>query len=159
MSTIIQSIASQALPAMVTIVSGVLTVSVPLFIKLAFERAAASAKNEQVKAVLGRLGDASAKAVRDISATLVPELKKSAADGKFSAEERAQLKTAAADKVKALIGSVGIDGMATVLGYTTPAQIAERINAEIEKAVSDMKIEKLAVSAASPVVTVKTATA
>lgn len=132
----------------------VVTAAVPVFVKLAFDRAAAATKNAEVKAVLERLGDASAKAVRDVSATVIPQIEKAAADGKFTAEECAQLKTAAVDKVTSLIGTVTLKSFGDTLGYGTPEQMAERIKTEIEKAVSDMKIEKLAASAASPVVPV-----
>jgi hypothetical protein len=144
----------QALPAMVTIVSTIVTVAVPVFIKLAFDRTAAATKNEELKAAIGRLGDASVKAVRDVSATVLPELKKDAADGKITKEEGAQLKDAAVEKVKALLGEVTVTKTAAVLGYTTPEQIAERLKIEIENALAKTKLEKVAVAAAAPVVVV-----
>jgi hypothetical protein len=152
--TLTQSIAETVLPALATLVGTVVTVAVPLFVKMAFDRMAAKTKNEKLSGVLERLGEASAKAVRDVSATVVPQLEKSAADGKFTAGERQVLKDAAVDKVKTLIGAVGIKEACAILGYDSPEQMAERLRAEIEAAVSDMKIEKEAVKAAAPVVNI-----
>lgn len=152
MTSLVQQIASNVIPVVATVAStGILAL-----MGVGFKWMIDHTKNERVKAILQRVSGQADATVRNVSNTLLDDLKKAGGmpGGVLSPEARVQLKTEAISQLKTTLGQVTVDKVRTTLGFTSDAELIAFLNAQVEKAVSDMKIEKLAVTAAAPVVQV-----
>jgi hypothetical protein len=96
---------------------------------------AAKTKNQALAGILTRANEAVFSAVSDVAQTYVDDLKRGAADGKLTDEERDEAKRKALGKAKRLLGSDGMKLLAKVLGFKTAGQADEFLSAKIEDAV------------------------
>lgn len=149
-----QEIASKVLPALATAVASLITLAAPVLIAQLVQRVQAKTTSDAIKAALGRLGDAAAKAVRATSAAIPELIGKDVPDGKFSPTERVLLRDDAIARVRQYLGPVNMTTICQTLGYGSVVEMTKALETEIENAVSGMKIQKLAATAATPVVPV-----
>lgn len=98
----------------------------------------AKVKNEYLRGALVRLDDAVLAAVREVQQVTVEAIKAASADGRLTAEERAQVKTKAIEAVKSHLGMKGLAELAKVLGLGGDA-VEKMLSTRIEAAVHDLK--------------------
>ena len=95
--------------------------------------------NQVAEGILVRLDEAAFSAVGEVWQTMGEAMKAAAADGKFTAEEKAALKAAAISSVKAELGQKGIDTLLKVLGWKSEADADKAIGAKVENAIYRVK--------------------
>lgn len=93
-------------------------------------------KNDTVQGMLIRLNDAVAVAVGEVGQTVVPELKRAAADGRLTEAEAVMLRGMAVDRVKKILSERGVSEAQKVLQIE---DFEDWITARIEAAVADKK--------------------
>ena len=91
--------------------------------------------------MLVRLDDAVLAAVREVQQVTVETIKSASADGKLTAEERAQVKQAAIDAVKSHLGTKGLGELAKILGLEGGA-IERLLSTRVEAAVHDLRVAR-----------------
>lgn len=101
----------------------------------------AKVKNEYLRGVLVRLDDAVFAGVREVQQVTVDSLKAASADGQLTPDERAKVKQAAIDSVKAHLGMKGIGEAAKVLGLEDGA-IDKLLSTRVEAAVHDLRASR-----------------
>lgn len=154
MASITQQIAAEVLPAVATAVcTGVASV-VLLALKDGFAWLRTKVKSARWQAAITKVENASAKAVRDVSAGMSKSLKEKLADGKLDPLERMALRDEAVAKTRQLLGHVNAEEICKVLGYGSKEEMTKALEAEIENAVFYMKLQKSAAAVATPTVNV-----
>jgi hypothetical protein len=144
MSTFTQQVATQVLPVVATVAYTALLGLLGIAGKWMTDHA----KSQRVKDILGRVCGAADAAVRDVSNTMLEDLKK---NGVLTPEARAKLKQEAEDKIRTTLGSVTVDGLRSTLGFASDAEMIAFLQTQVESAVFRMKIQKLSATAAAPV--------
>lgn len=139
-----QQVATQVLPAAATLASGLILA----FMAAAGKWAMDHAKSQRVKDIIGRVCGAADASVRDVSNTLVDDLRK---DGVLTPEARAKLKADAEAKLRSTLGSVTVDKLRSTLGFADDAEMVAFLQTQIESAVWRMKLQQSAAAAAPPV--------
>ncbi len=124
------------------IVSVGLTLALYLIAKLA-SFAAAKAKSEKVSHLLSLVNGAIMTVVKQFEETEAPKVRD--ALGAISAAQATALKTKAKGAVKSLLGTKTVAEMESVLGLD-PTQVEAFIDAKIEAAVHDLKLDVAYVS-------------
>ena len=142
--TFTQQVMTQVLPVVATVASTALLG----LLGVAGKWLADHAKSQRVKDAVGRVQEAATDSVRDVSNTLVEDLRK---DGVLSAAARAQLRAEAVAKVQSTLGSVTVDKIRTTLGFATDADLVAFLTTKVESAVWLMKIQQSAAAASTPV--------
>jgi capsule polysaccharide export protein KpsE/RkpR len=145
MHTFTADLANQALPAIATVASTTLLA----LLGIGFKWLVDHAKSQRVKDILGRVQDASTAAVRDVSNTLVDDLRK---NGVLSPEARAKLRAEAVAKIQATLGQVTVDKLRSTLGFANDAELIAFLNTQVESSVWVMKLQQVAAAAAPPAV-------
>lgn len=100
--------------------------------------------NEKVRAIEARLAESVMTIVKSTSMTLVDKMKAAKADGKITPEERAEIKAAALAEIKGYWGQKGITEVKKVLGYADDTELSNALSHDIEEAVFNMKMERVA---------------
>jgi hypothetical protein len=98
----------------------------------------AKVKAEWVRGVLIRLDDAVLNAVREVQQAVVNEIKAGRADGKLTAEERAQVKARAIQSIRSRLGVRGLGELARVLGLEDGC-LEKLLSTRVEAAVHDLR--------------------
>lgn len=101
----------------------------------------AKVKNEWARGALTRLGDAVYDVVKATEQTMAQEIREAAADGKFTADEAKAIKQHAIDRVKAHVGSKGMDELKRVLDADAIEHVIED---KIEAYLLDRKMDMAA---------------
>jgi hypothetical protein len=96
----------------------------------------AKVQNEYVQQLLLRLADAVEIGVRQVSQTLLPEIRKAAADGKITAEEALQLRLMARSAAFDQLTAVDRDKLKELFDT---AQLERKLDQLVEAAVQRMK--------------------
>lgn len=96
----------------------------------------AKVKNEYVQQLLLRLSDAVEIGVRQVSQTLLPEIRKAAADGKITEEEALQLRLMARSAAFDQLTAVDRDKLKELFDT---AQLERKLDQLVEAAVQRMK--------------------
>jgi len=108
---------------------------------LSFQIAAyvsARVKNEKHRAALRRLDETVFVAVREVEQVLVVSIKTASADGKLTQDERADIKTAASNAVRAYLGAKGWLELGLALGLSEH-ELGRVLSARVEAAVYDLR--------------------
>lgn len=145
MSNFTQQVATQVLPAAASLASGLVLTMMAVLGKWAMDHA----KSQRVKDILGRVCGAADASVRDVSNTLVDDLRK---DGVLTPEARAQLKADAEAKLRTTLGGVTVDKLRSTLGFASDAEMVAFLQTQIESAVWRMKLQQSAAAAAPPAI-------
>ena len=91
--------------------------------------------NATAEGILVRLNDAAFSAVGSTWQTMGEAMKAAAADGKFTPEEKAQLKAIAIAEVKSVLGPKGLATLLEVLGLKSESDADKVISAKDEQAI------------------------
>ena len=95
-------------------------------------------KNEKRRAALQRLDEAVFVAVREVEQVLVVSLKNASVDGALTQAERAEVKGAAANAVRAYLGAKGWSELGSLLGLSDD-ELERVLAARVEAAVYDLR--------------------
>ena len=98
----------------------------------------AKVKHEWLRGVLIRLDDAVLNATREVQQVVVNEIKAGRADGKLTAEERAQVKARAIESIRSHLGMKGLTELARVLGLEDGC-LEKLLSTRVEAAVHDLR--------------------
>lgn len=98
----------------------------------------ARVKNERHRAALHRLDETVVVAVREVEQVLVLSLKSASSDGALTQAERADVKTAAANAVRAYLGAKGWIELGVALGLSE-LELERLLAARVEAAVYDLR--------------------
>lgn len=98
----------------------------------------AKVKAEWLRGVLVRLDDAVLNAVREVQQVVVNEIKAGRADGRLTAEERAQVKARAIESIRSHLGLRGLGELARVLGLEDGC-LEKLLSTRVEAAVHDLR--------------------
>lgn len=111
-----QAVAPQLVPMLAAIIVGGITWLTRLGYGLVKRLIETRVQNEHTRGLLERLTDAVYTAVKSTEGRVAAEVRKAAADGKITPEEREAIRKAALADVQALLGPKGIADLAYVLG-------------------------------------------
>jgi hypothetical protein len=143
--TFTQQVAAQVLPAVATVASTALLALIGVAGKWLVDHT----KNLQVKAIEGRVCAAADASVRDVSNTMVEDLRKEGG-GALSPAARERLRAEALAKLKTSLGGITVDSIRSTLGFASDADAIAFLNTQVESAVWRMKIQESAAAAAPP---------
>lgn len=143
--TFTEQVATQVLPMVATVASTALLALLGVAGKWLVDHT----KSQRVKDILGRVCGAANDAVRDVSNTMVDDLRKG---GVLTPAARTALKAEALAKLQATLGSVTVDKVRDVLGFASDVELLAFLNTQVESAVWRMKIQQVAAAAAPPAI-------
>lgn len=109
----------------------------------------AQAGQSKVAAVLSRVLTLAEAVVQDLEATLKPEMKAAAADGRLTREELAKLKSLALDRLKESLGQHGLEELRQVLALAAPS-LGTILSGLVETALDRVKAGKAVAKAQVP---------
>lgn len=98
----------------------------------------AKVKHEWLRGVLLRLDDAVLNATREVQQAVVNEIKAGRADGRLTAEERAQVKARAVESIRSHLGVKGLAELGRVLGLDNGC-VEKLLSTRVEAAVHDLR--------------------
>lgn len=111
-----QAVAPQLVPLLAAVILGGVSWLTKLLYGLAKRLVETRVHNEYARGVFDRLADAVYTAVKSTEGRVAAAVRKAAADGQITPEERADIQRAALADVQALLGPKGIGDLAYVLG-------------------------------------------
>lgn len=94
--------------------------------------------NLKLRDTLTRVSDASLNAVQDVAQSYADDLRKASADGKLTMEERLMARGQALDRMKLLLGQVGLAEVSQVFGLD-PDKLEHHLMSRIESTLKGLK--------------------